>query len=297
MNIVEHSIGGATNERRGALRCFRSASLCDVVEAIWDLDIPDGDLARALTIKCAPSTSLQLIGQYRTPAGIFQRTQLLPTKCATQIQSDAVTLHPKGALGVVIVCIRPDAASSIVEAPTESFAGTNVHLGDLFGAREVEMCDELLAAAQTSEERIAGVHAFLLRRIRPRRDSLANRAALYLRRDPTMQMQSLAAELGASTRHLSRSFAAAFGIGPKRFARLVRFQKIMEQRRSGQSWAEVAQACGFSDQAHLVNEFHDIVGQSPTEFFTREIRLDQGIGECNLIVQRAGPAIPSIADS
>ena len=91
------------------------------------------------------------------------------------------------------------------------------------------------------------------------------------RKNPTMQMHSLAAKLGCSARHLSRVFNAAFGVGPKRFARLARFQKILAERRNGRSWAQVAYACGLTDQAHLVREFQDIVGEAPTDFFTHEL--------------------------
>jgi len=301
MNLVEYPIGVGANASGhggvGTLRCFRSPSLSDVVEAIWECDIPDGDLAKALTIKCAPGTSLQLIGQYRTPAKIYQRTELLPTKCAT-LQSHAVTLRPTGALGVVIVCLRSDAASRIVEAPLREFADAKLDLGDLFSACEVAMCDDMLAAAQTSEERIAGVQAFLLRHLRPHTDSLANRAALYLRKDPSMQMSSLAARLGSSSRHLSRAFNAVFGVSPKRFARLARFQKILAERRDGRSWAQVAYACGLTDQAHLVNEFQDLVGETPRDFFTHELRIGaEGMSEANLIIQRAGPTDRFVADS
>jgi AraC-like DNA-binding protein len=301
MNFVEYPIGVRTSTAAqgvGILRCFRSPGLSDIVEAIWDCDIPDEDFAKALTIKCAPGTSLNLIGQYRTPAKIHRRTEFLPTKCATHIQSHAVTLRPTGALGVVIVCLRSDAASRIVEAPLREFANANLHLGDLFGAWEVAMCDEMLAAAQTSEERIAGIQSFLLRRLRPHIDSLANRAALHLRKDPAMQMHSLAAKLDVSTRHLSRSFNAAFGSSPKQFARLVRFQRVLAERRNGRSWAQVAYTCGLSDQAHLVREFQDIVGESPTEFFTHELCLGaEGSSESNLIVQRARATDYSVTES
>ena len=174
MKFVEYPIGNSANasayEGAGILRCFRSPLLSDIVEAIWDCDIPDADFAKALTIKCAPGTSLQLIGQYRTPAEIHQRTEILPTKCATHIQSHAVTLRPTGALGVIIVCLRSHAASRIVHAPLREFANANLHLGDLFSACEVAMCDDMLAAAQTSDERISGVQSFLLRHLRPHTD-------------------------------------------------------------------------------------------------------------------------------
>jgi AraC-like DNA-binding protein len=302
MNFVEYQIGVGANapahEGVGILRCYRSPSLSDVIEAIWECDIPDGDLARALTIKSAPGTSLQLIGQYRAPAKIYQRTELLPAKCATHIQSHAVTLRPTGALGVIIVCLRSHAASRIVQAPLREFANANLYLGELFSACEVAMCDDLLGAAQTSEERIAGIQAFLLRHLRPHTDSLANRAALYLSKDPTMQMSYLAAKLGSSSRHLSRSFNAAFGVSPKRFARLARFQKILAERRNGRSWAQVAYACGLTDQAHLVSEFQDIVGEAPRDFFTREVCIGaKGMNETNLIIQRAAPTDRFVADN
>lgn len=302
MKFIEYPIGIRANasapQGSGVLRCFRSPLLSDIIEAIWDCDIPDGDFAKALTIKCAPGTSLQLIGQYRAPALIHQHTVLLPTKCATHIQSHAVTLRPTGALGLVIVCLRSHAASRIVQAPLAEFANANLHLGDLFSAREVAICDGMLATAQTSEERISGVQSFLLRHLRPHTDGLANRAALRLSNDPTMQVHSLAAQLGSSPRHLSRAFNSAFGIGPKRFARLARFQKILSERRTGRSWAQVAQACGLTDQAHLVSEFQDIVGQSPTDFFTHELRTGaEGMEEANLIIQHTCPIDGSVAHS
>ena len=188
------------------------------------------------------------------------------------------------------------AASS--EAPLGEFANANLHLGDLFSPCEVAMCDDMLAAAQTSEERIAGVQSFLLRHLRPHTDNLANRAALHLRNDPTMQVHSLAAQLGSSPRHLSRAFNAAFGVSPKRFARLARFQKILAERRTGRSWAQVAHACGLTDQAHLVSEFQDIVGESPTDFFTHELRIGaDGMDEANLIIQHTGPTDRSVTKS
>ena len=302
MNCVEYPIGipaeDPAQEGIGILRRFHSPALSDLFEAIWDCDIPDGDFAKALTIKCAPGTSLQLIGQYRTPAEIHRRAERLPAKCATHIQADAVTVCPRGALGVVIVCLRSDAASRIVGAPLREFANANFHLAELFSAREVAMCDDMLAAAQTSEERIAGVQSFLLRHLRPQIDSLASRAALHLRKEPTIPMHCLAEKLGSSSRQLSRAFKAAFGVSPKRFARLARFQKILRERRNGRSWAQVAHACGLTDQAHLVSEFRDIVGQSPTDFFTEELRIGAAaMDECNLIFQRAGPADGAVVDS
>jgi AraC-like DNA-binding protein len=99
-----------------------------------------------------------------------------------------------------------------------------------------------------------------------------------------MKMDCLAAKLGSSPRHLSRVFNAAFGVGPKRFARLARFQKILAERRNSRSWSQVAHACGLTDQAHLVREFQDLVGEAPTDFFTPTLHRRRRNDEANLII-------------
>jgi AraC-like DNA-binding protein len=39
------------------------------------------------------------------------------------------------------------------------------------------------------------------------------------------------------------------------------------------SWAELAAAGGYSDQAHLANEFRALCGLSPTQFLTRSVSV------------------------
>jgi AraC-like DNA-binding protein len=291
MNLIEYPVGveaGRPLENGvGSFRCFRSRLLTGVVDAIWDLDVPDSNAARALAIRYAPGTSLLLMAQYRATVVVRQRDQNLPSKCATQIRASSVTLRPTGALGFVIVCLRPEAASRIVDAPLGEFADANIHLGNIFSRGDVSICDEMLAEARNSPERVATVEAFLLHRLRPQRDSMACRAASCLRSDPTLPLQQLASMLSVSMRQLSRLFTATFGMTPKRFARLARIEKILAERRNGLSWAEIAYACDLTDQAHLVREFREIVGVVPTEFFAQEMRADSGrMIDANLVIQR-----------
>jgi methylphosphotriester-DNA--protein-cysteine methyltransferase len=92
--------------------------------------------------------------------------------------------------------------------------------------------------------------------------------------------------MGISARHLSRSFKATFGIGVKQFARLARIENIVAGRSKGLPWVEVACDCGMVDQAHLIKEFKEIVGQSPTRFFEQAICIEPGIiRTANFIVQ------------
>jgi len=68
---------------------------------------------------------------------------------------------------------------------------------------------------------------------------------------------------GVSARHLERVFFARVGLGPKAFARIVRFQNVL--RSSLPDWAAIAADCGYTDQAHLIHEFREFTGQTPAE--------------------------------
>jgi transcriptional regulator GlxA family with amidase domain len=89
-----------------------------------------------------------------------------------------------------------------------------------------------------------------------------------LRRNPSLRVQRLAAQLDVSERHLSRRFRAMFGAGPKLFARVARIEKVLAMRQHGSAWADIAYACGFADQAHMINDFDAIVGEPPQHFFS-----------------------------
>ena len=87
---------------------------------------------------------------------------------------------------------------------------------------------------------------------------------------------ALAGELGCSPRHLNRHFRDQVGVTPKLFARILRFQHAIALIDREPSWASIAQHAGYYDQAHLVRDFQQFAGASPTEF-TR-LRLPDGGG-------------------
>jgi AraC-like DNA-binding protein len=267
----------------GAFKIFRQPSLAGIADAIWDLDVPDGDAAKALTIKHPPGTSLFLIAQYRASARSDQRFGLNGGDhgkyqlCAIQLQGGVVTARPNGPLGSIVMCLKPEAAVRIIGAPMQVFADTKIDLRSLFSVTEVSLLEEMLCEARDSRERVAIAEEFLLwltHRMRPA--SIACHAAARLRGNPALPVHKLASNLDISRRHLSRSFQATFGTSPKQFARLARVEKALAARRDGRAWADIAYACGFSDQTHMIRDFNDIIGQPPEDFF-RTLDMHQGV--------------------
>jgi AraC-like DNA-binding protein len=70
---------------------------------------------------------------------------------------------------------------------------------------------------------------------------------------------------GISHRQLERLFQKHVGVGPKLFARIVRFRSVLKAIRGNPlpHWAGVAADHGYSDQPHLIRDFQQFAGCTP----------------------------------
>ena len=287
--------GGGHIVPDGFSRSIRpSAAVADLVEAIWDWDIPDGDAATGLTIKIPPSTAPYFVVQYRTlthcrwQLGADSYDHKNYGHVLTQTQSGTFAVRPRGPLGVITVRLKPEGAARLARASMHELINVKIGLRNIFRDHDIALLEERVMESGSSSERIARVESFLLENFREdREESVFSRASSWLRSNPGLRMGKLASVLDISERHLSRGFRATFGISPKQYARLARIEKVIAARKRGLGWADVAYACGFTDQAHLIHDFGTIVGGTPAEFFGTSLRWNF----------RGADAAPGLADS
>jgi len=244
--------------------------LADYVDAMANWEIACPDQAEALTVKIIPSTAPVLVIQYWTPFALTWQfgsrgfSQPEYRHHATMYQTGVVVARPRGPLGLICVRLRPEGAAFLLGERMQYFRDAPIGLDDLFGTSRVSLLEEMLAEARTSAERFACVERFLAASLRERRGNpVACRAAALLRQSPHLRVRPLAARLDVSERHLSRSFQAMFGMSPKQFARVARIESAWSARCQGTSWADIAYAARFTDQAHMINDFTEIVGVPP----------------------------------
>ncbi|MEO4000004.1 AraC family transcriptional regulator [Mesorhizobium sp. CAU 1732] len=80
-----------------------------------------------------------------------------------------------------------------------------------------------------------------------------------------ISVEALATKLDWSRKHLAARFRQEIGLPPKQVARIARFSRAqtlaVSRRENG--WADIAAACGYADQAHLVREFREFSGSTP----------------------------------
>jgi AraC-like DNA-binding protein len=91
---------------------------------------------------------------------------------------------------------------------------------------------------------------------------------------------ALAGEVGCSPRYLTLQFREHLGMPPKPLARVLRFQHALARlgEDDGARFAEIAEDCGYYDQAHLNRDFRAFAGAPPSDYLAR--RLPNGGGVC-----------------
>jgi AraC-like DNA-binding protein len=175
---------------------------------------------------------------------------------------------PTGVARVVVLQFKPGWSAALLGVTASSLANRIVLLEDVWGRRGSDLGLELLET-RTLPEVIDGISRAIAVRVRQSSESssarLARRAARLLEGN-AIRVESVAAQLGVTARHLRRSFAENIGIGPKDFARGVRLQRAVRMAASSRDWASIAAAAGYFDQAHLIADFRQLVGVTPGAF-------------------------------
>jgi AraC-like DNA-binding protein len=170
---------------------------------------------------------------------------------------------------------------AVLGVPAAALAGRIVALDELWDAAAVRRLYDQLASAPDIDAAAAILEIALAERI-PRAGGQSARVELALaaaERLTSGRVSTVATDLGVSERHLRRVFREAFGVSPKEFAQLRRFQcALRTARRDGRaSWASIAAAAGYYDQAHLIAEFRAITGVTPRAFID-ELRAAAALG-------------------
>jgi transcriptional regulator GlxA family with amidase domain len=89
----------------------------------------------------------------------------------------------------------------------------------------------------------------------------------------------LADEIGWSRRHFVARFRHHIGLAPKAAARVLRFTRAVRLLTGGDaaSISAVAAACGYADHSHLVRDFRDLAGCTPTALVNAQFPDGGGI--------------------
>jgi AraC-like DNA-binding protein len=81
-----------------------------------------------------------------------------------------------------------------------------------------------------------------------------------------INVNKLVSDSCLSQKQFERRFAAFSGFNPKLYARIIRFEAALWDRKNYTTLTEVAYAYGYYDQAHFIHDFKTFSGFSPNKF-------------------------------
>jgi len=184
------------------------------------------------------------------------------------------------------VRFRTGGAYRFMRLPLDQLTDQNVASCDLWGS-EGRRLEETVNKARDNDERQRLVEEFLLRQLsttisRPRFESAVDE---IIHSRGQVRVNEVASRIGLSSRQLEREFRSRAGLAPKAFARIMRFQNLLRLVGEGtlREWTSLALEGGYADQPHMVREFRDMAGQSPTE---QDITITGDLASCFVSPQR-----------
>ncbi len=275
-----------------------AAAAAAVVERIWGLEIPSSALAQPAPV--LPDGHVELLVHIGTPfrqldvAGrVLQQARVL---VAGQMTTALRLIATPGGC-VVGARLRRWAAAMVTGVPQSDIAG---------GVEELAAVNPVLArrlmehvGGQPSlDAAMAALEQVLIAWLLDGRGSGPIPSAALIGAMEQMEasaglvrVETIASRVGVSTRQLERMFAHHVGLSPKQLLRVTRFQQVLTalQAPHGSRWPDLAVRLGYYDQAHFINDFRAITGETPaawaidddslTAVFTRSSTLRHGLGE------------------
>lgn len=159
------------------------------------------------------------------------------------------------------------APEAVLGVPASAIAGRIVALDDLWGDVATRRLSDRLADARDTVDAAAILESAIAERlvIAHGRSAHAQLVLAAADRLTSANVHAVAVDLGVSERHLRRVFRETVGVSPKAFAKLTRFRRALRAAREDghATWATIAAAAGYYDQAHLIAEFRAIAGVTP----------------------------------
>jgi AraC-like DNA-binding protein len=183
---------------------------------------------------------------------------------------------------IIGVHFKPAGAFPFLGVPPEELADAHVDLENLWGRSAGEL-RERLCEARTPQMRFSILEGALLHHLlRPIEHHWAVAATVeeLTKSGARPLIREIARTLGISQRRLIRVFADEAGLTPKLFGRIQRFQRALAMASTSRDlshWSEIALSCGYFDQAHLINDFEEFSGFTPTEYL-EQLKYLQGQG-------------------
>ena len=179
--------------------------------------------------------------------------------------------------------LTPIGAHRFLHTPMADLTNRTIELTDILGAKTGNLV-ERLATASTWAQRFDLLDTIFAARIQGAREASPEVSWAWQQLSTSqgrIRVGELTRETGWSRKRLAARFREQIGVPPKAIGRVMRFQHALElfSPDNATSAVEIAYVCGYTDQAHMINEFQALAGATPRELVRLGVEPAVGIVE------------------
>lgn len=179
----------------------------------------------------------------------------------------------KNRLSLFSIIFQPAGLFMLFDIPVNKFVNQSIPLKYLIRNTATEL-ETKLYDADSFIERIKIVEKFFKQRLN-KIDTKYHFARIHrcleLINSTKGQLKTelLASEACLSRKQFERVFSEYIGTSPKRFIKIVRFQNTINEKNNDKDLdlTALSYKCGYFDQSHMTNDFIELSGMSPKQYF------------------------------
>lgn len=227
-----------------------------------------------LTEKFIPRPDISIIFHFKNQPSILENDSIqLEPIFVTSITSQSLVLRFEGAMDSFVVICKPIVFTRVFGIDLSPIPKRSVNLSHT----AFQPLWTSLSRLTTTEERIACftefINSFLSRPYT--RDTIDMLYDKMIENGPKLLLKDIFRGYPACQRTLERNFKRRTGVSPKKLMRIVRFDYLWNKINNEASvdYQDLVFDGKFFDQAHFINDFKYITGETPSYFFKRNLQV------------------------
>lgn len=251
------------------------SALVDTIECFWRLLLPM--VADPSEIISAEGRA-QILFQFEGQSQVIVSPSEGPFDCASSWLmrpiAQAVRVRQAGVSNSAMIGVRfsPGGWAAFRHSDTTDKQLYSVMpLRDFYRPSEVRLLEEqLYHALRTPQWAYPLIKFFLHRKVEQSHHDRIMYAAQRLQQRQ-LSVPALAYEVNLSERQFGRVFRKLVGLPPIQYARVARLYRVLtlpHQHLYGVTLEHVAARHGYHDASHLIRDFQELAGMSPSEYFS-----------------------------
>ncbi|WP_439581959.1 AraC family transcriptional regulator [Dyadobacter bucti] len=249
------------------------SDLASLIKCYWTLEVPAE--ANAQKQRILPDGCIEMIfilGDDVKRYTTADQYILQPRAMILGQISKPYFIEPTGYVNSFAVRFYPCGFANFTAIPIKNFTDKETSISALFGEKISNELEQHIVNAENTEQRIEEIEKFLFDKITEESvvDGIVKSTIeAMLSTKGSASIHQILKDHPSKRRQLERNFSKQVGLSPKQLGKAIRLQAVLKMMadKKTESLADVAYESQYFDQAHFTNDFKELAGISPKDFY------------------------------